>query len=108
MTSAAFRKQEKNNVALSRADQKKGRMKNLIPAKTGTYAIFIMIFSTVIVSLVYGLSSIFGMELDTGTKALINAIYNDFVSVVANPCIIMWGAPTIKLKINKVEFGIIK
>ena len=83
-------------------------MKNLIPAKTGTYAIVIMICSAVMISLVYGLSPIFGVELDTGTKALINAIYNDFVSVVANPCIFMWSAPVIKTKINKVSIAFIK
>ena len=77
-------------------------MKNLIPAKTGRYAIAVLITSTVVIVLVYGVSSFKGMELDAGTKALINAVYNDFVSIVANPCIIMWGAPSIQRKIKKV------
>ena len=103
-----LKEQEENNSALSTADRKKDRKKNLIPAKTGTYSVILMVFTVILYTFLYGLSTKFGVKLDTGTKALLIAVYNDFVTEIVNPCIIMWGAPTIKRKIMKVGKKIAK
>ena len=112
--------QTENNIALKEADRKRDRKRNFVPAKTGFIAAIQVlgklvdcltrlkfdmsyVVSTVVYATIYPMRS-----MDNGTKAYILSIYNDIYPCVINPLAVLFGAPTVRRKINKFSVNFLR
>ena len=80
----------------SENDRKRDRKRNLVPAKTGLYILILMVIYTIIPSVLYISFS------DLGTRAYILSLAFDFLSCIIVPGLVVFQAPLIRRKINKV------
>ena len=91
-----FRTQEKIKIK-SEIMVKRDRNTNLVPAKTG--------ISILILSFVYTIFFIFayaGDSTDNGTRNYFLSLSQDLLACIFAPCIIVFQAPSIRRKINKI------
>lgn len=80
----------------SEYDRKRDRKRNLVPAKTGIYILILMVIYTIISSVLYISFS------DLGTRAYILSLAFDFLSCIIVPGLVVFQAPLIKRKMNKI------
>ena len=80
----------------SEYDRKRDRKRNLVPAKTGIYILILMIIYTIISYVLYISFS------DLGTRAYILSLAFDFLSCIIVPGLVVFQAPLIKRKMNKI------
>ena len=112
-----LKSQTENNKALTTVDKKKERKRNFVSAKSGIICGFVLMISSFVYSIFYGLKVftwtkyllllIFfalcenQLNLNCGTKALIIALYNDFIICIISPIAAVIGNPIIQKKILK-------
>ena len=112
-----LKSQTENNKALTTVDKKKERKRNFVSAKSGIICGFVLMISSFVYSIFYGLKVftwtkyllllIFfaicenQLNLNCGTKALIIALYNDFIICIISPIAAVIGNPIIQNKILK-------
>ena len=104
-----FSTQEKINIK-SEKDIKKDRKRNLVPAKTGLLIIIFLCAYTISFSLAYAGDLAYS---DAGTRNYFLSLTQDMLACVFAPGIIVFQAPTIRRKINRVflallDFGYFK
>ena len=51
---------------MAASERKKDKNRNFVPAKTGFLAIFVMVLSTVVYGIIYGLPGLTDTKVDTG------------------------------------------
>ena len=110
--------QTENNTALSSVDKKKERKRNFVSAKSGIICGFVLAISTFVYTIFYGLKVHYHMNtlilisnilffyenqlnINCGTKALILALYNDFILCIISPISAVIGNPIIQKKFLK-------
>ena len=104
-----FSTQEKINIK-SEKDIKKDRKRNLVPAKTGLLIIIFLCAYTTSFSLAYAGDLAYS---DAGTRNYFLSLTQDMLACVFAPGIIVFQAPTIRRKINRIflallDFGFFK
>ena len=113
-----LKSQTENNKALTPVDKKKERKRNFVSAKSGIICGFVLVISSFLYSIFYGVKVFTWTEyfllliwffalfenqlnLNCGTKALIISLYNDFIICIISPIAAVIGNPIIQNKILK-------
>ena len=81
-------KQTNSNSALQPLDKKRDRRRNLLPAKVGIFHLFSYVTSFCFLASIYGNCS---LELDSGTKAFMVALFSDAYFCFIAPLIDIMG-----------------
>ena len=82
-------------------DVKKERRRNLIPARIGIYAIFILIFFTLFHYITYSI------EMNNGHRALLHAIASDAYYCIVAPAIVLYSIPSVVRNIKAKYLNIL-
>ena len=72
-------------------------------AKTGMFAVFVMILSTIVFHVVYNFEywTFNTYTLDSSTKALILSVYGMAFDCIINPCVLLANAPTVQKAVQR-------
>jgi hypothetical protein len=99
-------KKTAKNLAIKEVDKKKDRKRNLIPANIGLYVFVFYGLSMVLFLITYNYKS---ENLDSGTRAFLNAAYADIHHCVSSPIFIFFGsADARKLLSQLISNGMVK
>ena len=101
-----LQKQSQNNKAKKENDLIRDRKRNFVTARTGMFAVFVMVLSTFVFHVVYNFeywTGILGLEytLDSSTKALIISVYGLTFDCIINPLVLLSNAPTVQKAVHK-------
>ena len=79
------------------------RKRNFVTAKTGMFAVFVMILSTIVFHVVYNFEywTFNTYSLDSSTKAFIISVYGMAFDCIINPCVLLANAPTVQKAVKK-------
>ena len=61
--------------------------------------LFILV-STVVYAIIYNLGALTSTKIDNGTKAYILNVYNDSITSILSPLLLMFWAPSIRKKVE--------
>ena len=88
-------------IVVQNLDVKKERRRNLIPAKIGIYAIFILIFFVLFHYITYSI------EMNNGHRALLHAIASDAYYCIVAPTIVLYSIPSVVRNIKAKYLNIV-
>ena len=82
------------------------RTRNFVTARTGMFAVFVMLLSTFVFHVVYNFEYWTGIldldyTLDSSTKAVILSVYGLAFDCIINPCVLLSNAPTVQRAVHK-------
>ena len=89
------------SIVVQNLDVKKERRRNLIPAKIGIYAIFILIFFILFHYITYSI------EMNNGHRALLHAIASDAYYCIVAPTIVLYSIPSVVRNIKAKYLNIV-
>ena len=88
-------------IVVQNLDVKKERRRNLIPAKIGIYAIFILIFFILFHYITYSI------EMNNCHRALLHAIASDAYYCIVAPTIVLYSIPSVVRNIKAKYLNIV-
>ena len=89
------------SIVVQNLDVKKERRRNLIPAKIGIYAIFILIFFILFHYITYSI------EMNNCHRALLHAIASDAYYCIVAPTIVLYSIPSVVRNIKAKYVNIV-
>ena len=89
------------SIVVQNLDVKKERRRNLIPAKIGIYAIFILIFFILFHYITYSI------EMNNCHRALLHAIASDAYYCIVAPTIVLYSIPSVVRNIKAKYLNIV-
>ena len=89
------------SIVVQNLDVKKERRRNLIPAKIGIYAIFILIFFILFHYITYSI------EMNNCHRALLHAIASDAYYCIVAPTIVLYSIPSVVRNIKTKFLNIV-